>query len=195
MDVSPAAAQPSGQPVASIRFIRHGLLVQPPNLPAQQGRVKEQLYAAYGLQTQAGEQASLGFRDGTVLYMNQRTELVLKGPVRSLLKQGEVALVRQPGTRHTIRTATALAVAIGTVFDVRIAAAGGLTVPATPVPRVFPPGTTTVSVTQGTVRVSNRFGAVTVQPGHWTHVAPGKAPTAPTVHNARADIRWTAGLP
>jgi len=194
-----ADAAGSGQSIASVRFILHGLTVQPPNRQADKGRVNQQLFSLYRLTTGANQKASLGFLDRSVLHMNQRTDLVLKSANLTVVSRGEAAAVVTPGTRFRIQTANAIAAAVGTKFDVRITPAsssspypgssGGTAVP------VLPPGTTTVSVVKGVVSVANGFGSVRVLPGFWTHVRPGKAPTPPTRHNAASDIQWTNGLP
>lgn len=187
-------------PIAAVHFIRGGLAVQPPNARRQRGRVKQPLFPAYFLQTADGQIASLRFTDGTVLHMNQRTDAVLRSPTRTLVRRGEVDEIDAPGTHHIVTTANAIAAAVGTEFDVRITAppssppSYGPT--PTPLPAsLLPAGTTTVSVTVGSVRVSNGLGSVTVLAGQWTHVRPGSAPTTPTRHNARADVGWTRGIP
>jgi ferric-dicitrate binding protein FerR (iron transport regulator) len=141
------------------------------------------------------QKASLGFLDRSVLDMNQRTDLMLKSANLTAVRRGEVAVTVTPGTQFRIQTANAIAAAVGTKFDVRIARASSSSpYGGTPGP-VLPPGTTTVSVVKGAVSVANGFGSVRVLPGFWTHVRPGQAPTQPTRHNAAADFQWTNGLP
>ena len=179
--------------IATVLGFQGGLRVQPPRRPLEQAKLRQQLFNAYRAQTQASQRASLRFGDGSVLRMNQRTDLLLRSATLVRVSGGEVAIVENSGIHHQIQTATALTSALGTEFDVRIAP------PATSSygksPARFPPGTTTVSVVTGTVVVSNQYGRVTVTPNHWTHVVPGRAPTTPTAHNARADVRWANGLP
>ena len=194
-----AGAAGSGQSIATVRFILHGLTVQPPNRQADRARVNQQLFSLYRLTTGANQKASLGFTDRSVLHMNQRTDLVLKSANVTVVSRGEAAAVVTPGTHFQIQTSNAIAAAVGTVFDVRITpASSGSPYPGsasgTPGP-VLPPGTTTVSVVRGVVSVRNGLGRVRVLPGFWTHVRPGKAPTPPTRHNAASDIQWTNGLP
>lgn len=196
LDQSVAGARAAA--IATVRFIDGGLTVQPPRQRPERGKVSQPLYTAYFLQTRAGQRASLGFTDGTRLHINQRTDLVLRSPLHTVVRRGEVSEVDTPGSRHTVETPNAAAGAIGTQFDVSIAApqapASGYGSTATP-GQSFPAGTTTVSVTQGIVVVSNQFGRVQVHRGEWTHVRPGQAPTRPTRHNAQADIAWTRGMP
>lgn len=188
--LTPSAGAAS-HPLANVRFIDHGLTVWPPKAKPGRGRVRQPLYAAYGLSTGSHQRASIGFVDKTVLHINQRTDLVLRSPGLTMVRKGEVAALGNPGDHERIVTSTAAVSALGTEFDLRIerAATSYSTGPR------FPPGTTTVSVVAGIVAVSNRYGRVQVTAGHWTHVAPGKAPTKPTKHNARHDVAWTAGLP
>jgi hypothetical protein len=131
-----------------------------------------------------------------VLFINQYTDLVLRSPTVTVLRRGEAIVTDVPGARHRVVTATAIATAIGTLFDVFITPRSAAFAPRQlrETNKQFPPGTTTVSVVSGTVIVSNGFGSVTVLPGHWTHVAPGAAPTQPTRHHARLDVAWTRAL-
>ena len=186
----PLDARAADQPLASVRFILRGLTVTPPHAAASRATINQPLFKQYSMLTAANQKASIGFRDGTVLHMNQRTDAVLRSPTLTFVRRGEVSEIEGAGLKHTISTATAVASALGTVFDVRITPPG----PSAGRP-VLPPGTTTVSVVTGVVRVSNGYGSVRVPAGRWTHVRPGQAPTRPTAHNAGADIRWATGLP
>jgi len=199
-----AAAGPSAASahVGAVRFIDHGLGVQPPRARAGKGWVSEPLLAAYRLFTLASQRAKLQFVDASVMYINQHTDLVLQDANLTIVKRGEVEGVDAPGTHRIIQTNSAVATTIGTRFDVRIE--NGTTGSAgygTPTPKPFPYGTTTVSVVSGLVAVSGRtaygspLGRVLVHPGQWTHVVPGRAPTTPTTHNARQDTGWTGGMP
>jgi hypothetical protein len=180
------------QRVATVHTIRGGLTVFPPQAPGGPGRVNEALFSAYGLSTRASQKASLRLADRSTLFINQYTDLVLRSPTVTALTRGEIALTDAPGTRHRVVTAAANAAAIGTIFDVFITPQSPAFAPRQlrETTKTFPPGTTTVSVVTGTVIVSNGFGRVTVRPGHWTHVAPGTAPTLPTRHHARLDVAW-----
>lgn len=179
--------------IANVRVIVHRLAVAPPHRQAAAGRVQQPLFPSYELRTAAPDRASLAFADRSVLHMNHDTDLVLRSAKLTTLSRGEVAINDAPGAHHSVQSASAVAAAIGTLYDVRIGRIAGNAYAATPTPS-FPAGTTTVSVVTGTVRVQNRFGTVTVQPGEWTHVAPGKAPTRPTKHNARQDVAWTSTI-
>lgn len=188
--LSVSVGQAAAPQVGSVRFILHGLTVQPPRVKGAPGRVSEPLFAAYGLHTAAGERASIRFVDHTVLHINQRTDLVLRNRGLTMIRRGEVAALGHSGGHERLVTANAVASAVGTEFDVRIQR------PTSSYSRPpFPPGTTTVSVVRGIVVVSNALGRVTVTEGHWTHVLPGKAPTLPTRHRALGDVVWTRVLP
>jgi ferric-dicitrate binding protein FerR (iron transport regulator) len=110
----------TAQPLASVRFIVHGLTVTPPHRSAAGAHVGDPLFAAYGLGTRAGERASIRFSDKTTLHINQRTSLVLRSTNVTFVSKGEVDVNDQPGSHHRIVTGTAIATAIGTRYDVRI---------------------------------------------------------------------------
>lgn len=196
--VGVAVTQAQSSSIAAVRAIHRGLTVQPPHQPGAPGKVRQPLFAADGLQTLAQQKASVGFVDSTVLFINQRTSLVLASPHLIRVGRGEVAPVDVPASHLRIQTPSAVAGAIGTRFDVWITPKLG---PYGRVPPGYrkdqiigPAGTTTVSVVAGLVRVTSPYGAVTVHAGQWTHVRPGRPPTPPNGHNARQDIAWTAGL-
>jgi hypothetical protein len=164
--------------LGQVRAIRKGLQVQPPNSAPQSGKVKQSLYGQYDLQTQSSQRASLAFLDGSILQMNQRTNLVLASPHQTLVKQGEVDQLVVPGTNHQVKTASAVASAIGTEFDVRVA--GSLT---------------TLTVIEGAVLVTTPFGSVLVTTGQQTTIRKGHAPTPPVSVNAPAANAWDQVLP
>lgn len=185
-------AAPNRAQVGSIRAIHRGLSVAPPHRVLHHGRVGDPLFGAYRALTAQSQRATLRFLDGSFLDMNERTDIVIRSANLTLLRSGEIAMADH-GAHHRVETATAVAGAMGTTFDVRISAATGGAYPGTT--STFPPGTTTVSVVAGNVVVSNPYGRQIVHAGEWTHVAPGKPPTRPTRHNARGDVVWTSGLP
>ena len=185
--------------IAAVRAIHRGLTVQPRSQPPARGKPGQKLFVADHLQTLAQQKASVGFIDHTVLDMNQRTSIVLASAHIIRLAHGEISPMDVPGSHLQIQTGSASASAIGTRFDVWITPKKG---PYCGVPPGFrkeqivgPPGTTTVSVTAGLVRVASSYGSVLVHPGEWTHVRTGQPPTKPTRHNAGQDIAWTSGLP
>src|SRR5947209_6061015 len=112
------AAHTNAVGLAQVRYIFHGLAVQPPNGRFGPGKLRQPLFDRYFLRTQTGQKASVSFQDGTTLKINQDTDLVLHSHVAEL-RRGEAAEYLAPGTDHRIQTATAVAAAIGTVFDVR----------------------------------------------------------------------------
>lgn len=199
-----AAAHPvrAAGHIAVVRFIDHGLTVQPPQQDARKGWVHQSLFPADRLLTQAHQRAKLQFVDASVLYMNQRTDLVLRGAGFTQLKHGEIDAVDAGAAHRKVRTDAAVATANGTMFDVRIETGSSTSSGyGTPTPNPLPPGTTTVSVVKGVVVVSGHggygysLGRVTVHAGQWTHAVPGRAPTTPTSHNASQDTAWKGGMP
>lgn len=170
--VAPAGA------LAQVRAIRRGLSVQPPRRRAGRGRVKQRLFNRYALRTAARQKAEIGFKDGTVLHMNQRTDAVLQSPTVTLVRAGEVAQQVVPGSRHRVQTGVATASAIGTKFDVRVR--GKITV---------------VTVAEGAVVVANKFGRVIVKTNRRTTVRPGRKPSRPVKVNAVPVIAWINDLP
>lgn len=168
----------SSSQLAQVKFIKKGLSVQPPHKKSAKGKVKEKLYTAYGLQTQAKQFASIGFKDKTVLHMNQRTAIQLMSPSITYVKNGEVDEALVPGTNHKVQTAAAVASAIGTNFDVEVSRHAS-----------------TIIVLHGVVRVKNKLGTVTVKPNHESVVINGQPPQPPKKVDAAKAMSWTQGLP
>lgn len=120
-----ALAKTSQQPgsaaqLAQVKFIARGLTVQPPRGRAVKGKMNMLLFGHYGLQTGTGERASIEFRDGTILHMNERTDAVLSSPHVTFVKDGVVDEAVVPGSNHRVQTAAAIAAAVGTNFQIRI---------------------------------------------------------------------------
>jgi hypothetical protein len=172
------ALKPTGKALGQVRFIRRGLTVQPPHQRAKKGKVKMPLYNAYFLQTKASQVASLGFADGTLLHMNQRTDIILRNPHLTYVKRGEVDQATIPGTDHRVQTAAALAAAIGSEFDVRVTGKNSV-----------------VTVIEGSVRVTNKQGSVIVKTGQRTTVAPNQAPTPPKSVDSSTTVSWVHTIP
>lgn len=179
-----ASQAPAHQPkstakaLGQVRYIKRGLTVQPPHKQPRRGTVKMRLYKGYFLQTKAAQLASVRFNDGTLLHINQRTDVVLRTPHLTYVKRGEVDQVTTPGTDHRVQTSTALAAAIGTELDVRIVGKN-----------------TIVTVVEGAGRVSNKLGSVIVKTGQQTVVAPNQPPQPPSPANAQATVSWTQPIP
>src|SRR5439155_4587195 len=112
------------------------------------GKVRMPLYSQYGLQTGKGQKASVKFHDGSVLHINQRSDIQLRSAHLTRDKRGEVVQVVEPGTHHSVQTAAAVATAQGTIFDVRVL---GMK--------------TIVLVKEGAVLVHNKKGSVLVKTG------------------------------
>ena len=164
--------------VAQVRFIYRGLSVQAPRHKRMKGRVKMPLYSQYFLQTLAQQKASIRFRDGTTLHMNQQTDAILRSPHLTYVGRGEVYEAIAPGTDHQIKTAAAVAAAVGTEFDIKIV-----------------PGGVKFIVVRGVLRVKNRFGKQFVKNNHESIVIANHPPQAPQPVDASKAAAWTGGLP
>lgn len=189
LEPAPAAASVSGlQPrlrssadqgqLAQIQYIYRGFSVQPPQQRLERARVKQPLFEQYFLRSGAAEKASIRFRDGTTLHINQRTDAVLTSPNVTMVRRGEVAEYLAPGTNHRVQTAAAVAAAIGTTYDVRVNG-----------------GTTTFVVLHGALQIANGSGSVVVTSNHQTVVTANRAPAQPSPVDARAVFAWTSGIP
>src|SRR5579864_9365956 len=71
--ITNASAPVRSSGIAQVRFILHGLTVQPPHKQIAKARVKDPLYDLYSLSTRAREKASVSFSDGSILNLNQLT--------------------------------------------------------------------------------------------------------------------------
>lgn len=177
-----ASSVNKSRPLGKVRYILHGLGVQPPRKHTVKGKRNEPLYTRYVLDTKRHQKASVGFRDGTLLHLNQLTDAVLRSPSLTQVKSGEVEEQVVPGTSHQIRTAAAVASAIGTIFDVKVKKKGKKQV-------------TIITVVEGAVLVKTKHGRVMVKSGEQTRVKKGKAPSTPVPVNAAAVTNWTAPIP
>lgn len=184
--------------VASVRWIYRGVTVRPPNHPGGKGKKNQKLYNQYGVQTGTNQRTSLGFPDLTLLHVNQQTSLVLRNPHLTQVTKGEVDQVVEPGTTHQIQTASAVASAIGTEFDVRVKKKL-----LTEVKRKKGKKTarkrevvvTEVIVAEGVVDVRNARGDVAVRANQEVTVVQGQAPSRPERVNARSATKWTKNIP
>src|SRR5579872_2295457 len=86
---APPAAAPAGA-VGSVRYIYRGLAVQPPRQSRRAAHTHDTLFDHDGLHTDAGQKASIGFTDGTVLQINQLTDATLSAHVTTV-QRGEAA--------------------------------------------------------------------------------------------------------
>jgi hypothetical protein len=173
-----AQPAPKSSQLAQIKFIKRGLSVQPPHKKSSAGKLKEKLYTAYSLQTQARQLASIGFKDSTVLHMNQRTSIQLKSTSLTYVQKGEVDEALTPGSNHRVQTPAAVASAIGTNFDVKMVHGG-----------------TIFLVLHGVIQVKNKQGTVTVKPGQESVVLNGQTPQPPTKVDVSKVMNWTADMP
>jgi DNA-binding beta-propeller fold protein YncE len=172
-----AASSTAPAPLGRVRFIQHGLAVQPPKKKMHRGKVRDPLFTRYGIRTIKGQRATIAFHDGSILYVNQRTDAILNDPHVTVVKRGEVNLADEPGGKHTVKTGNAVASAIGTNFDVRAKKKHSL-----------------IIVVSGSVLVKNKKGAVTVKANQETTVSGANPPTAPQTVDAAAAIGWTTDL-
>jgi hypothetical protein len=165
--------------VASVRAIIHTLLVAPPKKQYARGKVKQSLKAKEALKTGKGDLASLGFVDGTVLYLNQQTLATLASPSVTKVTNGEIDQILQPGTKHTVQTAVATASAVGTEFDTACT-----------------PGLCVYTVVEGAVLVtSTAGGSVLLKNNQQSSVRKGQAPSTPATVDAAAVVAWAHRLP
>ena len=129
--------------------------------------------------------ASLLFPDGAQVRLNANASIEITPPRR--LRNGKVSLFRalagqvwarlRPG--NAIETRTAILGVRGTEI----------------VLEVGDDGTTTLTVTEGSVDFSNEFGDVIVEQSQQSVARPGAAPTQPvTVANAGFIVEWTLDL-
>lgn len=174
----PRGLDPVQAPLAQVRFIHNGLTVRPSAGHTEQGVIRMALHNRYGLQTAARQFASIGFRDGTVLHLNERTDAVLRSARNTFVAAGVVDEELVPGTDHQITTAAATASAIGTGFLVMIIDRG-----------------TYFMVRHGAVLVTNAFGSVVVKRNQGSLVIPGHAPQPAYPVDASAVGAWTDAIP
>ena len=171
------AAAPPGQ-LANVRYIYRGLMFRPPRQSQRAAWLHAPLFDQYLLHTGHNQKASIQFRDSTTLHLNQRTDAVISSHVVHV-RRGEVAEYLAPGTDHKIQTATAIAGAIGTTYDMRT---DGVT--------------TTFIVLHGALEVTGSGGrSVVVKSNHETVIAPNKAPSPPSPVDAQAAFAWTDQIP
>jgi hypothetical protein len=170
------AARPS--PIGHVRYIYRGLTVTPPQKKSDRGKVKEAVYGRYALRTEKKQRASLSFRDGSLLHLNERTDAVLTSPSMTVVRAGEVDEVVTPGTDHVVRTQDAVATAIGTEFLTHVVAR-----------------TSTFIVVEGVVRVTANHATVSVSTGQQTSVAPNQKPSAPVPTDVGSALSWTDSIP
>src|SRR5947209_4717389 len=178
----PLVAQAKASPLGSVRFIRHGLSVQSPHHKASHAKVKQKLYSAYHLATTRSQLASLSFRDGSILHMNQNTDLTLRTSHVTNVKQGEVDVIDNGG-HHQVVTAVATLSAIGTQYDVRVIVGKGGKV------------TMIVTVVSGQVMVTTSQGTQQVNAGDQVMVSSSGTISQPVPVDAASVVTWTSVLP
>jgi len=173
-----SSAERTSGSLGQVRYIHRGLSVAPAHTRTRPARIKMPVYSGDQLQTSARQKASIGFLDRTVLHINQLTSAVLRSTHLTYVNSGEVEEVVQPGTNHSIQTASVVASAVGTIFDVRVTR-----------------GETVVVVVEGAVLVSNAQGSVLVKTGEMTTVRKGEPPALPQPANAQSATQWSSTIP
>jgi hypothetical protein len=168
--------------LATVRYIHRGLTVTPPHKKPGKGKTHQSLFSKYFLGTGSGQLASVGFRDGTVLHMNQRTSAVLSSPNVTNVAKGEVDEVLAPGSNHSVQTATAVASAIGTEYDIKIQKNG----------------TTKITVVEGAVLATATVGqkqAELIQTGETSTIKKNGTITPPAPANVVTTTQWVDSIP
>jgi hypothetical protein len=192
-----AASSVKAKSLATVRYIKKGLTVTPPHKKAGKGKVHQSLFNLYFLGTGSSEEASLGFNDGTVLHMNQRTNAQLYSSSVTKVNNGEVDEVLAPGSKHSVQTATAVASGIGTEWSVKVKhkkhkkKKGKKTI-------ISISTTTTIVVVEGAVLVKGTTGSkqsVVVKTDETTTITNNGTPSAPLPTNAIQDTSWVNALP
>jgi hypothetical protein len=182
--------------VASVFWIEKGLAVQPPRQKASKGKKGQKLYNRYGVQTSRGQRAALSFPDDSQLHLNQQTAIVLRTPHLTQVTRGTVDQQVEPGTTHQVQTASAVASAIGTEFEVKVTRvkkeAKGKKAKK---PRKRLLVVTEVAVKEGVVDVTNAQGEVVVHAGEETTVVQGQAPSPPATVDTTRLFAWTSVIP
>jgi hypothetical protein len=136
------------------------------------------LFSHYGLQTAASQRASIAFRDGTVLHLDARSDVVLNSPHMTQVRGGQVDEELAPGANHQVQTSTAVATAIGTNFLVRIVGQGSY-----------------FMVLHGAALIHNALGSVVVKSNQGSLVLPGQAPQPAYPIDAGTATDWIGSLP
>jgi F5/8 type C domain/FecR protein len=181
--------------------IQNGLTVQPPHQRPAAGKTKQTLGVQYFLRTKPQQRAAVRFNDGTYLYINQRTDLLLASPLVTTVTSGEVSEVLQPGTIHKVQTASAIAAALGTRFDVRevrIRVGEQKRGPKKKGKLGKVVERTIIVVVEGALIVESPQHPgqkVTVRKNQQTIVEQGKKPTKPTAVDAQKVVTWAKSLP
>jgi tripartite motif-containing protein 71 len=175
--LSRAHAASSAQ-LGTVNYIFNGVAVAAPRGALKAGTKGESLFQQYFLRTVANQKASVRFRDGTELHINQKTDAVLTSPHTTKVSRGEVAEYLKPGTDHQIIASGATAAAIGTEYDVQVSNT-----------------TARFVVLHGALRVTSAGKLVVVKTNHQTFVKKGLPPLPPSPVDAEAIFAWNDGIP
>lgn len=135
------------------------------------------------LRTGAGVQGRVALRDGSVLHLNERTELTLAAPRQLSLVAGELLAEVAPAAGKPLDLATGAGTVrvTGTKLNVKVDPAGG----------------TVVDVARGTVEVSAGKGGdarVEVGAGERAVLRSGEAPRVSLSHDLAEATRWAREL-
>ena len=144
-------------------------------------RIGQPLAADTVLRTAAGIRARISLRDGTVLHLNESTQLQLQGARALRLQSGELLAEVAPGEKGkaplVIETAAGRVRVTGTKLNVRAE-----------------PSATIVDVTRGTVEVAGAGSQVEVGAGEQAVVKTGAAPRVGLSRDLAEATRWSREL-
>ncbi len=136
------------------------------------------LPAGSRVRTDRGARCWIGFPDGSVVRMAERTDLVVRSATQSNLSQGRIFALIVSGTAATMVGGTATAAVRGTTLEME----------------VLEDGTTVLTVATGEVDFFNDLGSVTVQASQQSTARPGEAPSRPIVVDPASLQAWEASL-
>jgi sugar lactone lactonase YvrE len=135
------------------------------------------LYAGDVLSTQSKQGASVQLCDGSMVYLNDRTQVTLRSPAEVVEKSGQMAEVIQRQSVHRVKTATGEASARDALLEVTTQHQRS----------TFIDG-------RGVVQVQNKQGRVRLKPNQETITASNAAPRKPAKVDAQRTLSWTAPL-
>ena len=172
-------------PVATVQTLVGASYIKSNNATTSKPlKVRTALYPKDIIATGPNSKLTLLFRSGAQVRLNEKSALEIAdikttANSQSLVRLlgGEIWARLRPGNK--IQTKTAILGVLGT--EIHLAAAED--------------GTSTLTVTEGSVNFSNEFGAVVVKTSQQSVARPGAAPTAPlTIENAGFILEWSLDL-
>jgi len=168
-------------PPADVLAIKAGLQVRAPRASAVNGRIGMNLFSNYHATTGKNQFGSLGLRDGTLVDLNQDTDVMIIDPLNQRLTAGELFMeVVHGSVSHHVHVGSAVAATKGTRLDVRTSARTR---------------TSVVRVIEGRVQVTNAGRSVLVGAGQQTTIVGARPPTPPKPTNLRPILVWVYHIP